>query len=197
MGARYRITHSLLSAWQWSFAKEDGFSEFLATLERKRTPPTKAMLEGIRLENLVNATLEGISPPVGHDWTEGVETLGGIVSGSVSQLWLKQQVIVSRLPITLVGVLDYLRDGIIFDCKFTDKYKPNKYCQSTQHPMYFALCPNAHTFVYLCSDGEIVNCEDYDRVNTRDIQEIIEEFFVYLEKQNLMSIYMEHWKTEF
>ena len=59
MSSRFLITQSLLSSWLWSYKLEDGYEDFLKTLRREPIQQTKAMLEGIRFENCLNAVLDG------------------------------------------------------------------------------------------------------------------------------------------
>ena len=59
MGSKFRLTQSLISAYEWMFKKEDGYDEFIAALNREKKQPTVAMLDGIRYENCLNSVLDG------------------------------------------------------------------------------------------------------------------------------------------
>ena len=63
---KLRITQSLLSSFSWVFRKDDGYDSFLRTLNREPNPQTKAMLDGIRYENVLNSVLNG--EPIPEDW---------------------------------------------------------------------------------------------------------------------------------
>ena len=55
---KFLLTQSLLSSWQYAI-KGGGMDEFLSTLRREKKPQSKAMLDGIRFENMVHAVSEG------------------------------------------------------------------------------------------------------------------------------------------
>ena len=56
---RFLITQSLLSSFQWGLRLENGYEDFLKTLRREPIQQNKAMLEGNRFENCLNAVLNG------------------------------------------------------------------------------------------------------------------------------------------
>ena len=54
---RYLITQSLLSSWGylfdcWEGSEEDAMASFLQSLNREKSEPTQAMLDGTAFENL-------------------------------------------------------------------------------------------------------------------------------------------------
>lgn len=55
---KFLLTQSLLSSWQYALKGGD-WDEFLSTLRREKKPQSKAMLDGIRFENMVHAVSEG------------------------------------------------------------------------------------------------------------------------------------------
>lgn len=190
---RFRITQSLLSAWLWSYKTDDGYEKFLKTLRREKEPPTKAMLDGQHFEGMVNAMLDGYAPDADHKWSEQVGTCARILAGSQKQVTLFRDITVDGVPFLLHGVLDFLRCGVIFDTKFSKTYDLGKYLDSAQHPMYFALVPEAFEFQYLICDGKYVYEEKYRPEDVRPIEYFIRDFMRFLERFDLIDIYAEKW----
>ena len=125
--AKIRVTKSLLDAWLYSFKVEDGYDKFLLTLNRQKTPPTEAMLDGTRYENCLNNYLNGELLPTDHEWYSVIVEMAGELQGSQQQVVLFRDTVVGDQPILLHGVLDYLREGHIWDCKYSKRYSLNKY----------------------------------------------------------------------
>jgi hypothetical protein len=100
-------------------------------------------------------------------------------------------------PILLHGVLDYLKAGHIYDCKFTKNYHLNKYYweHTTQTAMYLALVPEAIDFTYIVSDGKYVYRERYPRDIVPPIEPTIKCFMDYLKKHELFEIFTEKWRV--
>lgn len=192
---KIRITQSLLSSWEWSFKKDDGHEEFLQALRREKKPPTQAMLDGIRFENCLNSVLNGEHLPEDHEWFFPITEMARELDGAQQQVNLYQDVEVDGQPILLHGVLDYLREGHIWDCKFSKTYKLNKYLTSPQTPMYLALVPEAMDFTYIVSDGKYVYREKYPRDIVPDIKVEIKEFLNYTKKHGLFDLLVENWRT--
>ena len=190
-----RITQSLLSAWEWSFKKDEGYEEFLQALRREKKPPTQAMLDGIRFENCLNSVLNGEHLPEDHEWYYPITEMARELDGAQQQVNLYQDVEVDGQPVLLHGVLDYLREGHIWDCKFSKTYHLNKYLASPQTTMYLALVPEAKDFTYIICDGKYVYRERYPREIVPDIRDTINQFYKYLQKPNLWEIYEEHWRV--
>lgn len=190
-----RITQSLLSAWEWSFKKDDGYEEFLQALRREKKPPTQAMLDGIRFENCLNSVLKGETIPEDHEWYQVITEMARELDGAQQQVNLYQDVEVDGQPVLLHGVLDYLREGHIWDCKFSKTYHLNKYLGSPQTTMYLALVPEAKDFTYIICDGKWVYRERYPRDMVPPIETEIGAFLRYLKKHNLFEIYEEHWRV--
>ena len=190
-----RIRQSLLSAWEWSFKKDEGYEEFLQALRREKKPPTQAMLDGIRFENCLNSVLNGEHLPEDHEWYYPITEMARELDGAQQQVNLYQDVEVGGQPVLLHGVLDYLREGHIWDCKFSKTYHLNKYLASPQTPMYLALVPEAKDFTYIICDGKYVYRERYPRDIVPDIRDTINQFYKYLQKHNLWEIYEEHWRV--
>lgn len=192
---KVRITQSLLSSWEWSFKKDDGYEEFLKALKRERTPPTKIMLDGIAFENVLNSVLRGEHIPKDHEWYKVITEMARELDGSQQQVTLFRDITVSGQPFLLHGVLDYLHAGIIYDCKFSKRYELNKYLNSPQTPMYLELVPEARLFEYIISDGKWVYREKYPREIVPSIRDTINQFYKYLLQHNLWEIYEQHWRV--
>lgn len=194
---KLRITQSLLSAWEWSFKKDDGWEEFLSTLRREPKQPTQAMLDGIRFENVLNNTLKGEEIPQDNEWYSVITEMAAELYGSQQQvnLFAETDVEVNGYGILLHGVLDYLIAGHIYDCKFSKTYHLNKYLTSPQTAMYLALVPEARDFTYIVSDGKYVYRERYPRDIVPPIELEIRQFLKYLNEHNIFEIFEEKWRV--
>jgi len=197
MRNKIRITQSLLSAYEWVFKKDDGYEDFLKTLRREKTPPTEAMLDGIRFENCLNAVLNGEHIDSTHEWKPVIEEMAEELQGSRQQVTLFRDIEIDGQPILLHGVLDYLREGHIWDCKFSKRYELNKYhwSKTPQTAMYFALVPEAFDFEYIISDGKYVYREYYPRDIVPPIEPRIRCFLAFLKQHDLYNIYHEKWRV--
>lgn len=219
---RYLMTHSLLSSWLYSM-KENPYADaetedtsredFLKTLRREPTETTEAMQNGIDFENLVTDILNGkiktervqgmtVEPNTGEvmeegtalpKWYEAASKVAEIVKGSQLQYVATKRCTIGGMDFLLYGRLDALKHGCIYDIKFSKSYDRGKYFDSTQHPMYFALVPEAANFTYVVSNGTEVWTELYWWDEARRIEPIIEDFMRWLEEQGLMEIYKEKW----
>lgn len=194
--AKLRVTKTLLDSWLYSFIRDDGYEDFLRTLNREKSPPTEQMLLGQQFENCVNNVMDGAIIDESHKWYKAVTEMAEYVKGAQKQVNLFAEITVDDQPILLHGVLDYLRAGVIYDCKFSRNYHLNKYLTSTtQHPLYMALVPEARRFEYLCSDGTYIYKEVYPREIVPSIEPTIRQFLKYLDKHGLMEIYKEKWSV--
>lgn len=191
---RVRITQSLLSAWEWSFKKDDGYEDFLRTLNREKKPPTKAILDGIKFENVLNSVLNGEQIPDDHEWKFPITEMAQELSGSQQQVSIFRDIFVDGQPILLHGVLDYLHAGHIYDCKYSKTYHLNKYLTSPQTPMYLALVPEAKDFTYIISDGKWVYRERYPRDIVPPIEIEIREFLTYCKQHELYETLVQKWR---
>ena len=220
---RFMITHSLLSSWLYaikgnpyedSTSERDPFADFLRTLRREPGDTTKPMQLGNDFEDLVTAILYGEPTAVyhkedwktkelieeryrtdEHPWYSAAFQIAGEITGSMLQFKAKRDIVVSGVPILLYGRLDGLGAGEITDIKYTGNYERGKFFDSTQHPMYFELIPEAISFTYAISNGKDVWHETYRREETRSIVPIIADFLEYLRTAGLMGVYEEHWKA--
>lgn len=194
---KFRITQTLLSAWLWAYKLEDGYEKFLKTLRREKEPPTKAMLDGQHFEGMVNAALDGYEIDEAHEWSAQVKACADILAGSQKQVVLFKEITVDGVRFLLHGVLDFLHCGVITDTKFSKTYKKaetaSKYMDSPQHPMYFALVPEAYEFRYLICDGKYIYEERYRPEDVKPIEQTIREFMRFLERHGLIDLYAEKW----
>lgn len=205
--ARYLMTHSLLSSWLYAMqdnpyadatSDKDSFAEFMLTLRREPTPTTEAMQRGIDFENLVTAIVNGEQniPPDLDKWYNAASEVASIVRGGCLQYKAKKEIAVAGITFLLYGRLDALKAGAIYDIKFSPGYEKGRYVASTQHPTYLELIPEAQEFTYLVSNGSSVWRETYRRDETSDIRDVISDFVSWLEENNLMDIYKEHWEAK-
>lgn len=192
---KFLITQSLLSAWQWSFILENGHEDFLKTLNRDPLKPTKAMLDGNKFENILNAVLSGATIEPDHEWYKPIMELYPILQGAQQQVRLARDITVHGINFVCYGVLDFLKAGIIYDTKYSKTYRVGKYFESPQHPMYFALVPEAREFNYLICDGKYVYKETYHPADTEPIEDTIGNFMKFLDRLDLVDIYCDKWRS--
>ena len=195
--SKFLITQSLLSSWQYGLSDERYYEDFLKALRNERTPPTKAMLDGIRFENVLNEVLNGATIEPAHEWYKPIMQLAEELDGAQQQVALYKDVVIDGICFVLYGKLDFLKAGIIYDTKFSKTYKVGKYFCSPQHPMYFALVPEAFEFQYKISDGEHVYTETYYPEDAYPIEGMIRNFMTFLERMNLIETYMANWKSKY
>lgn len=202
--ARYLMTHSLLSSWLYAMrsnpyedatTEKDPFEEFLRVLRREPTETTEAMRNGIEFEDIVTAIANGEDADEDHKWFTAAQKAALQVKGSVSQYKAKTEIEVSGIRVLLYGRIDFLKAGKVIDTKFSKSYDRGKYFDSTQHPTYLRLVPEAKEFVYLVSNGTDVWTEIYRRDETPDIEPIIADFFAFLIDKDLMETYKKFWKA--
>ena len=192
------ITQSLLGAWLYqyqAFDQESAHKDFLRVLRREKSKPTQAILDGIQFENMVTACCEGSPPPEDHKWGCAVRSIADRVKGAQFQVVAQRTAVVEDIPFLLYGRLDALKAGVIYDIKFSRSYQVGKYLDSPQHPMYFALVPEARRFEYLVFTGSDVCVEKYDRFDSPDIRSTIRDFIKYLEASKLDKLYCQKWEA--
>lgn len=199
----YMITHSLLSAWLRSISEnpyddatqeDSSKEEFLRVLRREPTPTTEAMQNGIDFEDMVTALTQGRpTDPKKAAWLEAAQKVADIVRGGQLQYAAKRYVQAYGTEIMLYGRLDALKAGHIYDIKFSKSYERGKYYDSTQHPMYLQLIPEAMDFTYLVSNGTDVWTERYRREEPAPIMYTVNNFLSWLHTMGLMQLYQEKW----
>ena len=195
-----RITKSLLNSWLWLYKKPDGYTEFLDVLNRVKTPPTEAQQRGSEFEAYLNNHLNGIEIPTTHEWHDCVVEMAKDLYGSAQQVTLYKAINLDGEQICLHGVLDFLKAGVITDCKFSQRYgsngNVNAYLGDTQAPMYFRLTDGAYKFVYLISDGKYVYRETYTPDEVTPIETHIRHFIRFVKERGLWDVYKEKWRYE-
>lgn len=200
----YLLTHSLLSSWLYAMksspyedltSERDAYGDFLKTLRREPTETTQAMQNGIDFENMVTDIVNGVDVDSGEKWYNAASKVAEIVSGGQLQYKAKKRITVSGVPILLYGRLDVLKAGEIIDIKFSSGYERGKYFDSTQHPAYLELIPEAYQFTYLITNGSEVWKETYRRDETNSIIPTIEYFLAYLNESGLWEEYTNHWNA--
>ena len=194
---KYLLTQSLLSSWLWSYKLENGYEDFLKTLRKEPIQQTKAMLEGIRFENVLNATLNGAEIEPTHEWYKPITQLANELQGAQQQAALSKDVTIGGLDFVLYGKLDYLRAGIVYDTKYSKTYRVGKYLDSPQHQMYLALVPEAREFQYKICDGKYIYTETYRPDEVEPIERTIKYFMDFLDKQDLVKTYCDNWKSKY
>ena len=201
---RYMITHSLLSAWLYLLkenpfetaeSESDPMKDFLDVLNRVPTPTTEAMQKGIDFENLVTAICKGAGNIEDKNYS-AAEKVARVVKGGCFQYATSSTMKINGIEVFLYGRLDVLKAGTIYDIKYSGSYERGKFENSTQHPTYFELIPEADKFVYLISNGDEVWTETYYREDTRSIRPIISDFFDWLKAYDLLDLYKEKWVSK-
>lgn len=200
----YLMTHSLLSSWLYAMksspyedltSERDAYGDFLKTLRREPTETTQAMQNGIDFENMVTDIVNGVEVDSCEKWYDAACKVAKIVSGGQLQYKAKKQIVVSGIPILLYGRLDVLKAGEIIDIKFSPGYERGKYFDSTQHPVYLELIPEAYQFTYLITNGSDVWKETYRREETHSMIPTIAYFLSYLKESGLWEEYAKHWEA--
>ena len=197
MPNKVRVTKSLLDSWLYSYRKEDGYEDFLRTLNREKTPPTQAMLDGTAYENMLNNVLNGEPIYMDNEYYDVLIEMACELQGSQQQVVLFKVVDINGQPTLLNGVLDYLIAGHIYDCKFSKNYHLNKYLweYTTQTGMYLALVPEAFDFTYIITDGKYVYRERYPRDIVPPVEYQINQFYKFLKAHGLWAIFEEKWSV--
>ena len=159
------MTHSLLSAWLRSMRdspneeSETSLEEFMHVLRREKTPTTPAMQNGIDLEDLVTAILQGKkSARLGdeeysvdqHPWYGAALKIAGMLGRAKLQYVATKTVRVDGVDFLLYGRLDALQAGEIFDIKYAGAYKRGKCygsirCTSSWCPKPTTSCTSSAT----------------------------------------------------
>lgn len=221
--SRYLMTHSLLGAWLRSMKdnpfeegddpeKETALEEFMHVLRREKTTPTEAMQNGIDFENLVTGILNGtVKPQLVQDgrcepntgenfertnfpkWYAAASKVADMIRGAKLQYVAKKPVVIDGMELLLYGRLDAMKEGRIFDIKYSGSYERGKYRDSTQHPMYYTLVPEIMNFTYIVSNGQDVWTEVYWFDEIPRIEPVITDFLRWLRDMNLMETYKQYW----
>lgn len=201
---RYLMTHSLLSSWLYaikdnpyedSTTERNAYDDFLKVLRREPTEKTEAMQNGIDFEDFVTDIVNGHGDKE-NSWYDAADTVADMVKRGPLQVKASKEIEVSGLKIVLYGRLDSLSAGVIRDIKFSGSYNRGKYFNSTQHPTYFEIVPEADIFEYVISNGQEVWTERYYREETRSIIPVISDFLEWLANTGLLDIYKKKWLSK-
>ena len=119
-----------------------------------------------------------------------------IVGGGALQYRASKAVEVGGLTLVLYGRLDCLKSGEIYDIKFSKGYDRGKYNDSTQHPTYLELVPEARGFTYIVSNGSEVWTERYRRDEAPAIIPTISDFLNWMQAMGFLDTYKEKWQTK-
>lgn len=193
------MTQSLLSSWLYYRNAEEPFAEsayesFLASLRREKGKQTRAMLEGIEFEALVNDAVAGkFREPPNEKWKMAVHRFAKLCTGGQAQVPVCGHLTVSGMDFVLYGVCDYVKAGRIYDIKKVSRYEYGKYVNSPQHSMYFYMLPEAVRFDYLIFDGSTCYTETYRRCDCKPVEVTIAEFIRYLNDTGQMDSYKSNW----
>lgn len=193
---KFLLTQSLLSSWQYAL-KGGEWDDFLSTLRREKKPQSRAMLDGIRFENMVHAVSKGAEIGPDQEWYRPVAEICEIVTQGQYQVKASRPLVVDGVEFVCYGILDFLKAGVIYDTKFSRTYRVGKYLDSPQHPMYFYLCPEVRRFEYIISDGNYVYREVYLPEDTEPIEKTVRQFMAWLDKTNLVGLYCQNWRSKY
>jgi len=218
-----RITKTLLDSWNYLFecyegSEESAMEEFLHTLNRDETPTNEAQQHGIDFETLVYAIDHEIPTAFHHEtdrrtgafqqevydvpdhpYYQGAKRVAEYIKGGQWQVHVDANITVDGREFWLHGFCDVVKAGMIYDIKFKTKSLSSldlwgSYKNSSQHCAYLRCLPEAYGFMYMVSDGEDLYTEEYDRKNSRPIEEIIHDFMTWLnDRPELLKIYEEKW----
>lgn len=187
----YKVTATLLNSWNYIYEVDDdktkeAFDSFVKTLQRIKEPPNFFMQRGLDFEK---DCYNGLVPDISK-----------VIRDGAFQVYVEKQIKVDDLDVKLVGVLDCLKEGVIYDIKRVNQYDLQKYYQSYQHQMYFEMVGDADKFVYLVAAGtnnDFVSFyqEEYTRQDKVDITKVISNFFKFLRDNKLWETYIKNWET--
>lgn len=194
---RFLITQSLLSNWLWLYKTDDRYEDFIKSLNREPIQQTTAMLDGNRFENVLCATLNGATIDQTHEWYKPIMELYPILHGAQQQVAVSKNIVIDGTEYVLYGVLDFLKEGIIYDTKYSKTYSVGKYLDSPQHPMYLALVPEAREFQYKICDSKYIYTETYRHDEVEPIEQTIKHFIQFLKEQKLTNIYRKKWRSKY
>ena len=225
---RYKITQSLISAWNyvhncWEGQEDAAMESFLTALRGEKEELTPEQMQNIQngfdFEKLVTdiATgafhpqyeFDGMTDPdtceetckeVYPKWYRPAAEFGALLRGAQFQVRIHRPITVRGMEFEIHGVLDALKEGVIYDINFKNKSFGSSdiagdWLDSPQHPFYFYLVPEARKFLYLVSDGNDIYIEQYLPEETRKAADIISEFVDFLETAGLMDVYKTNWQV--
>ena len=171
---RYKITQSLIGAWNyvhncWEGQEDAAMESFLTALRGEKEELTPEQMQNIQngfdFEKLVTdiATgafhpqyeFDGMTDPetceetcreVYPKWYRPAAEFGALLRGAQFQVRIHRPITVRGMEFEIHGVLDALKEGVIYDIKFKNKSFGSSdiagdWLDSPQHPFYFYLVP--------------------------------------------------------
>lgn len=188
------ITPTLLNSWSYAI-KNGTLEDFIKVLNKEEFEPTENILKGFEYEKYMQENYK--------------ETLNGAYQVKVSKEYGDY---------LLYGIVDCLKNGIIYDYKYTKNYDVGKFFNNHQTLMYLEMIPEASKMVYLITNKfekieypennfkDIKNVE-YNIGNifreeyTKDmfpetIESVLHKFEQWLKIYNLYDVYTEKWKCK-
>lgn len=162
----YLMTASLLNSWKY-FLQYGNVEDFKRTLNREETPINKYIERGFAFEKWCMENLE--------------ETKKG-----------EYQVAVKKRidDYLLYGRVDCLKDNIIYDYKYSRRYKVGKFKDNYQTAMYFELVPEATKIVYIITNTDKFSKDNifYEEYKRNDIQipilDTVHSFMKWIDDNN-------------
>lgn len=108
---------------------------------------------------------------------------------SVKEFFCQGQIVVDNEIVELYGYVDNIREDVIWDCKFVQKYDLAKYFSSSQRLVY-PYCVEQQggqvsQFEFLATNGEEIFAETYNWKPERDVpmlKNTIADFIEFIEK---------------
>jgi hypothetical protein len=186
----FKVTATLLNSWNYIYQVEDdktkeAYDSFVKTLQRIKEPPNFFMQRGLDFEK---DCYSGI-----------VQDISRVIRDGAFQVYVEKPIKVDDMNVTLVGVLDVLKSGVIYDIKRVNQYDLQKYYTSYQHHIYFELVEDADKFVYLVAAGtnnDYVSFyqEEYTREEKIDVSKAISQFYQFLRDNGLWETYKKNWE---
>ena len=193
--AKYYITPTLLNSWQYSI-KNGTLEDFIKVLNKEEFEPTESILKGFEYEKYMQENYK--------------ETLNGAYQVKVNKEYGDY---------LLYGIVDCLKNGIIYDYKYTKNYDVGKFFNNHQTLMYLEMIPEASKMVYLITnkfnkvEQPDLNFKDVSKIEyevgnifreeyTKDmfpetIESVLHKFEQWLKTYNLYDVYTEKWKCKY
>lgn len=181
-----KITPTLLNAFAYIFnCKEEQVEQakesFINYLKRVSQKENEFIKQGKEYEKSVYENKDEVFSP--------------IIKGGCFQVKKAIKENIDGVDYMLVGVVDVLKGGVVYDIKKVVKYERPKYFKEYQHEFYLKLFPNALNMQYLiCDISNNHFIEQYNRGEGEKIETAIRNFISYLKENNLYDVYVENWR---
>ena len=176
--AKYYITPSLLNSWQYNI-KNGTLEDFIKVLNKEEFEPSANIIKGFEFEEYMQENYS--------------VTKGGAYQVKVSKEYGDY---------LLYGIIDCLKDGIIYDYKYTQNYEVGKFFNNHQTLMYLEMVPEAKKMIYIITNkfedepGDIFKEEYTKDLFPETIDSILHKFIEWLKAYNLYDLYTEKWKCK-